>query len=116
MKKMLLMGSLVAAVALTVLLPGAFAAAQDGTDPYVSQTPTVADATSIPPASDAAAPSAAEQASAQQQGTTGEVASSNLAFTGGDVAAVAGLGLAALAIGFGLLVLRNRHRTSDTPA
>ncbi|MCZ7627694.1 MAG: hypothetical protein M5U19_00660 [Microthrixaceae bacterium] len=120
MKTKLVLGSVIAAISLTFLLPGGFAAAQDGTDPYISPSPTVAEATTVPPAPDAVASTSEESGAptgvASNELTTNEVASSNLAFTGGDVAALAGVGLLAIALGFAMVILRNRNRGADTVA
>lgn len=109
-------------IALTVLLPGTFAAAQDGADPYVAPSPTVSGATTVPPSAEPAAPTdvASNELvldnAASNEAATNEVASSNLAFTGGDVAALAGVGLLAIALGFAMVILRNRNRGADTVA
>ncbi len=83
-----------------VLCTAGIAGAQDSIDPYVGPTPSVAPQTTVLVPSEPAAPPAAA-AQAQVQGET-------LAFTGGDVAAVAVLG--AVLLGGGALLLNVRRR------
>lgn len=120
MKTKLFVSSVIAAIASAVMLPGTFAAAQDGTDPYVSPSPVVAEVTTVPPSPDAVDVPSSESAAptdvASSEWARTDVASTNLAFTGGDVAALVALGLAAIVIGSTMTVLRNRHRGADSPA
>ncbi|MCP4435796.1 MAG: hypothetical protein GY812_09940 [Actinomycetia bacterium] len=88
-------GAVVATV--VVLCTAGIAGAQDSIDPYVGPTPSVAPQTTVLVPSEPAAAAA----QAQVQGET-------LAFTGGDVAAVAVLG--AVLLGGGALLLNVRRR------
>ena len=99
-------GALVAIASLAVLIPAGFASAQD-TDPYIGPSPSVAAETSIAPSA-----TAAPAETAQNAGT--EVASANLAFTGGDATTLAIVGLLAVGLGGGLVLMLRRSTASNS--
>lgn len=89
------------AAALLVLGTAGVAAAgnaDDGADPYVGPSPSVLSETSVAPA-----PSGAAVAN------NSEVASAELAFTGGDVAMLTTVGLLVVAAGGAMLFVRSRR-------
>lgn len=101
----LMLGAMVAAV--IVGGTAGLASAQDSTDPYVAPSPTVeSESAELQPAP----PVEVLNASTEQAPST-DVKSSSLAFTGSDVAVIAGLGFAALIVGG--LVLSARRRTTS---
>ncbi len=106
-------GAIAVAVIAAVLWAGV-ATAQDGApvqpDPYVGGT------TTVPAGPDNPAPEPPDNSavlnesleSASSAGTSGEVSSSTLAFTGGDIAALSIVGLGAVALGSAFVLLRRR--------
>ena len=122
MKTKLFLSSVLAAVAMTVLLPGAFAAAQDQPDPYVAPSPTVSNDNATPPSPEATGPTDVASKEITFPGeesngsTSSDTAASTLAFTGGDVVGLAAIGLAAIGVGFAMVIVRNRHGGADSPA
>ena len=103
MNKLTRWGAMFGVAGVLVFASAGVAGAQDGVDPYTGPSPTVESEVI-----ERGVPAEVQAQTVQAAAPAPQVEASSLAFTGGDVGALVGIGVAALLVGGILLVSRRR--------
>jgi hypothetical protein len=97
-------------IAAAMVFGAAGVAGAQSSDPYAGPPSTVlSDTTDLPPADAAAGGAAASESGSVTAADTMEVEGTSLAFTGGDIAALLGIGIAVTALGTFVLFARRQR-------